>query len=35
MIGNMSNVATLTDQLALMPDRQLPMLAQQYEELDS
>ena len=31
MIGNMSNVATLTDQLALMPDRQLPMLAQQYK----
>lgn len=31
MIGNMGNVAALTDRLALMPDQMLPRLAQQYK----
>lgn len=31
MIGNMGEVASLTDKLALMPDQQLPRLAQQYK----
>lgn len=31
MIGNMGDVATLTDRLATMPDNMLPRLAQQYK----
>lgn len=31
MIGNMGDVAALTDRLALMPDQMLPRLAQQYK----
>lgn len=31
MIGNMGDVASLSDKLALMPDQQLPRLAQQYK----
>lgn len=31
MIGNMGDVANLTDKLALMPDQMLPRLAQQYK----
>ena len=31
MMGNMGEIATLTDKLALMPDNQLPRLAQQYK----
>ena len=31
MIGNMGEVATLTDRLATMPDNMLPRLAQQYK----
>ena len=30
-MGNMGEIATLTDKLALMPDNQLPRLAQQYK----
>lgn len=31
MIGNMGEINTLTDRLAMMPDQQLPRLAQQYK----
>ena len=31
MMGNMGEIATLTDKLAVMPDQMLPRLAQQYK----